>query len=223
MRTFRQWLTSSCLVLLAAAAACTSSSQTTIGPSNPAAPQILSIQPAAPEPSANPQPLTITGDRFTTGLTLLVAPPNQQAVEIPASSIEVSSSTRLQVSVVLSAEGTYSVRAKNLNEIQSNPFPFTVRKIVPGTPTISTVSPPSATRSPGPVLVTLTGANFEQGLSVTMYGPTGTPTTLIGASINSVTATSVQVSVVLNQVGLFTFQVMNPAGALSNTLSISVS
>lgn len=222
MSTLRQWLTPWCLFAVAVATSCESTTQT-LAPSNSAAPQISSVSPSAPEPNLNPQLLTITGDRFATGITLLLTPPNQSAVEVPASAIQLSSSTSLQTSLVLSLEGTYSLSVKNLNNIQSNPFPFTVRRIVPGTPTLTSLSPPTAARSAGPVIVTLTGASFETGLAVTMFSPSGSPITLIGASITSVTATSVQFSVVLNQVGLFTFQVMNPAGALSNTLSISVS
>ena len=209
--------------LLTAATACGSTKETALGPSSSSAPQVSAISPQAPEPSTNPQLISVTGDRFAPGLTLLLTSPNQPATEVSPAAIQFSNSNSFQATVVLSVEGSYSLRVRNPSNVESNSFPFNVRRIVPGTPAVTGISPSATQRSPGPVLVTITGSDFAPGLTVTMFSPSGPPTTLTGGSISGVSATSVQLSVVLNQTGLFTFQIVNPDGAVSNTLSISVS
>ena len=84
-------------------------------------------------------------------------------------------------------------------------------------PSITGVSPASPTVSAAARTLTVTGANFQTGLTLTVTPPRFGLTAL--PQLQSVTSTSFQVTLVLAVVGTYTFQVQSPSGEKSNILS----
>jgi hypothetical protein len=195
--------------------------QTPIGPGT--TPTITGVLPTPLVVNAAAQRLTIAGTNFLANLTLLVTPPNNGSVQaISGSSIQDLQSTSFQVDVVLDAPGTYGLVVRNSSGDLSATFPVQVQSGSPtGTPNIASITPVSVTHATAPVLVTLNGTNFAEGLSVVVTRPSGGPQ-VITSGFNVVTATQVQFMFALDTAGTYAFSVTNPDAQASNAVVITV-
>src|SRR3989442_1884562 len=89
--------------------------------------------------------------------------------------------------ITLNVGGQYGIRVNNPGGQQSNTFNFNVQA---ASPTISSISPTTATRSDSDQSVQVFGSNLQSGLTVTVFIPGGGTATLSGSQIQSVTSTS---------------------------------
>jgi hypothetical protein len=217
-----------CTALIAAiaiavtASACDNNDdQTPIGPGT--TPTITGVLPTPLVVHPVAQRLTISGTNFLPNLTLLVTPPNNGSVQaISGSSIQDLQASSFQADVVLDTPGTYGLVVRNSSGNTSATFPVQVQSGSPtGTPNIASITPVSVTHGTDPVLVTLNGTNFAEGLNVVVTRPSGGPQ-VITSGFNVVTATQVQFMFVLDTVGTYAFSVTNPDAQASNAVVITV-
>ena len=98
----------------------------------------------------------------------------------------------------------------------------TVQLVVAPPPVVITSISPATPASGAPQVVTVTGTGFESGLTVTMGLPGSGSTTISGSQIQSVTATSVQMTVTFGATGTYTIRVSNPDGGQSGIFEFAV-
>jgi hypothetical protein len=131
MSTFRKtWRVASVFVLgLSLTAACSSSSPSSPSSSNnPNAPRIVALAPNTPTASAAAQTITVTGERFSSGMSALFDAPNGAWTTYATS---VQSPTSLTVTVMLDRAGVWDLTVKSADGLESNEVQFNV---VAGTP-----------------------------------------------------------------------------------------
>lgn len=174
---------------------------------------VTSITPPSPAASASPQTISVTGMNFISGLTVSLTGPNHSSMTLTGAQIQNVSPGGFQMSAVLSTIGQYSLQVTNPNGgAASLPFNFNVQI---ASPAISSVSPSSPTASAGYQVITVNGANFEAGLTVTLTPPGGSPIALLATQIQNVTAATFQLRVILASVGAYSLEVTNPDGGMS--------
>jgi hypothetical protein len=83
-------------------------------------------------------------------------------------------------------------------------------------PVISSVAPQAPARSATAQVLSISGANFSDGLSLTVVEPDGRERRYTGTAIQTRRDTSFKVSVVLAATGAYTLIVTNPDGAASD-------
>jgi hypothetical protein len=82
-------------------------------------------------------------------------------------------------------------------------------------PAITNITPAAIQVSPSPQTIVFNGDSFATGLKLIVTAPSGVSTTLEGAPIQSVQPTTFQATVLVDQVGTYTFTVENLTGATS--------
>lgn len=102
------------------------------------------------------------------------------------------------------------------------PTPTPTPTPTPLTPSISSIAPLSPTASASNQTVTVSGSNFQGGLTVTIVLPSGLSSTLGGSQIQSVTSTSFQMSITLADAGNYALRANNPDAQQSNTVGFTV-
>lgn len=95
-------------------------------PSNPSAPHIVSLSPGSPKVSGTAQTLTVTGERFATGLTVTLDAPSGVWTDYSGSAINVQSSTTFTVTAMLNLVGTWDITLNNQSPNESNEVQFSV-------------------------------------------------------------------------------------------------
>jgi hypothetical protein len=183
-------------------------------------PVISSLSPSNPRASAVNQALVVSGSNFQPELMVTVVGPGGRTSTLRGSDIQNVTSGSFEMIIILADAGAYSLRVNNSNGQQSNTFSFMA---VPNgaLPSISSISPASPTASAASQTVSVSGSNFQQGLSVTVVGPGGSISTLSESQIRSVTSGSFQMIVTLRDPGAYTLRVINPNGQQSNTFSFT--
>lgn len=83
-------------------------------------------------------------------------------------------------------------------------------------PVISSVAPPAPSRSATVQVLTISGVNFSDGLSLTVVEPDGRKQSYTGPAIQARRDTSFKASVTLAALGPYTLIVTNPDGAASD-------
>jgi hypothetical protein len=184
-------------------------------------PSISSISPASPTVSNSDQNVSVSGSNFVSGLTVTVFIPGGGTATLSGSQIQSVSSGSFTMVVTLNVVGQYGIRVNNPGGAQSNTFNFTTQAAVV-TPSISSISPASPTVSNSDQNVSVSGSNFQSGLTVTVFIPGGGTATLSGSQIQGVTSGSFTMVITLNVVGQYGIRVNNPGGAQSNTFNFSV-
>ena len=184
-------------------------------------PVISSVAPVAPTGSPTGQLLTITGSNFAPGLTLIVTTPNAKKVTYSGDAIQRQKETSFDVRVVLASEGAYTMTVSNANGDTSEPFTLKVRAAM-AKPRIDSVIPEQPTKSREPQVLKVSGERFEPGLSITLTDPTGEVVVVKGAAVGALTATSFEVSVVIELAGEYGLLVTNPNGEASNNFALAV-
>jgi hypothetical protein len=119
------------VVGLAVASACSSDDNPTSpsnpgNPSNPNAPRIISLSPATPTANGTAQTITVTGERFATGLTVLLDAPTGVWTTYSGSQINLMSATTFTATVVLDRAGAWDITVHDANGVESNEVRFTV-------------------------------------------------------------------------------------------------
>ena len=205
-------------LLVAGAASCGDSGPTT--PSGPA-PEISSVDPGEVVPGPGLQTLTVSGQGFTTGFTVFVTPPNGSRTEVSSDALQGTQNLSFQISVPFETPGEYLLTVRLVSGIESNDFRVTARAAGGTVPRIDVVTPGAVQTGPGATVVTLTGANFSTGSSVTITSPDGTTNVLPASSLLSLTSTSIQLSLVFGTAGSYSVSVANSQGQSSNTTTIT--
>lgn len=125
----KRLLAASALVVgLGVASACSSDDNPTSpgNPGNPNAPRIISLSPATPTASGNAQTITVTGERFASGLTVLLDAPTGVWTTYSGSAINVQSATTFTVTVMLDRAGLWDITVHDANGVESNEVQFSV-------------------------------------------------------------------------------------------------
>ncbi|MEO7190039.1 MAG: hypothetical protein ABI051_03180 [Vicinamibacterales bacterium] len=208
------------VMLATLAAACHDTTSPTAPVTNP---QVTGVSPAALQPTAAPQVVTVSGSRFLTGLALQVVNPSRITTTISGGAIQLLDSNGFTAAVPFPTAGTYTFTVRNPNTEASTPFPVVVRAITASTPTLTAISPAGVPHSSQAAHLTLQGTNLGPGLTVSMVNSLGTLSTLAPAAVTLPTSTTVQLDVILNTPGLYGFAVSSVAGEVSNYVYLAVS
>lgn len=157
---------------------------------------LSSASPAGGKQGTNQTVVLTASNLVGSGATVLFTGPGGYTKSLSPLS---ATSTSLTVSLPLSGlnTGVYALAIENPNASPSNQVSFSV---LPGQPTVSSVSPTCAVQSNTPVLLTINGTNFAEpdsqgnSLSQVMYSADGTtfepvPTTITVVNSTTITAT----------------------------------
>jgi len=178
-----------------------------------AAPAISGVTPSALVAGSAAQTVTVTGTNFRAGLSVTFGIKGGTPTTIPGSQVSNLTATSFQIAVTVAKTGAYEFLVTNPDGQASAAFDVLARS---PSPTIASVSPSSLKASPAVQVITLTGANFSDGLSLALTFSDGTSTTVSGSSITSVTPTSVQASVILSSAGNDSIRVSTADGVASD-------
>jgi hypothetical protein len=127
--SLKRLLAASALVVgLGVASACSSDDNPTSpsNPGNPNAPRIISLSPATPTANGTAQTMTVTGERFASGLTVLLDAPTGVWTTYSGSAINVQSATTFTVTVMLDRAGVWDITVHDANGVESNEVQFSV-------------------------------------------------------------------------------------------------
>ncbi len=200
-------------------AACGKSTPTT---PSATAPRIDSISPSAIQPDPSPQAITFVGINFQPNLSLFVTAPDNSLTTLAGSDIPAVQSQSFQTNVTFGQTGSYSFVVQNPSGERSSAFTVMVQNGGgPTAPTITSISPNSLPTTSLPTPMIIQGANFAQNASVTIVDPAGTSTGIPTQGLTNTTSSTIQLSFVFNQRGVYTVFVVNPNGAASNTVLIT--
>ena len=104
--------------------ACSSSSPSSpSSANNPNAPRIVALSPSTPIASATAQTITVTGERFTSGLSVLLDAPNGVWTTYASN---VQSPTTFTVTAMLDKAGVWDITVHSADGLESNEVQFTV-------------------------------------------------------------------------------------------------
>jgi len=95
-------------------------------PSNPNAPRIAALSPQTPKATATAQTITVTGERFASGLTVLLDAPTGVWTTYSGSAITVQSPTTFTATVMLDKVGLWDITVHDASGLESNEVQFSV-------------------------------------------------------------------------------------------------
>ena len=126
--------TSALIVGLALTTACSSATNpnSPSNPSNPSAPRIGSLSPSTPIAGGTAQSFTVTGERFASGLTVLLDAPTGVWTTYSGSAINVQSATTFTATVMLDKVGVWDITVHSADGLESNEVRFSVVAAPPG-------------------------------------------------------------------------------------------
>jgi pimeloyl-ACP methyl ester carboxylesterase len=179
-------------------------------------PSISSISPSSPTVSNSDQNVQVSGSNFQSGMTVTVFFPGGGSGTLSGTQLQNVTPTSFRMVTTLNIVGTYSIRINNPSNLQSSTFNFTTRAV---SPSISNISPSGVCAQNGDRTFTVSGSNFQSGLTVTVFFPNGGSTTLSGTQIQFNSSTSFNMIVTLNVIGTYNFRVNNPNGTNSSNQS----
>lgn len=194
-------------------------------------PTVTSVAPSPVVTSPKPQALKVTGSGFASGLTVEVTLQGNTET-FTGAAIRGQASTSFEISMVLAQPGAATLVVRNTDGGVSDPFALKVEAgqtgrpegpVPQSLPSIDRVAPDKATKGSVAQLLTFSGNNFVQGLSVSVTDPTGSVTVIKGTAIDSVTREIVKLSHILDIGGEYTFLITNPSGQSSNSVVVIVS
>ena len=176
----------------------------------PPAPAVTSLAPSSATVGGQAFTLTVKGSGFVSGakvewnkspLTTTYVSGSQLTAAVPAS--------------LIAAAGSVSVTVANPSGSVSSPVTFTISP--PATPTISSLSPSSATAGGPPFTLTVNGAGFASGAFV-QWNSTKLPTTYFNA--NQLTAAVP--ATLITTAGSASLTVVNPGGLTSSPATLTI-
>jgi len=183
-------------------------------------PSVTSISPSTPQRSVTDQIVRVNGSNFASGLTVTVTFPGGGTGTLSGSQIQNRTSTRFDMLITLNATGQWCIRVNNPNGEFSNTFCFNV--VAAQTPTINSINPSSPFASNSDQNVGVSGNNFQNGMTVTIFFPGGGSGTLSGTQLQNVTPTSFTMVVTLNLSGIYGIRINNPSGLTSGIFNFTV-
>lgn len=185
-------------------------------------PRILGVVPDPLVAGLKPQSITVNGEDFRGGLTLVVTAPGGDVRNVSGPDVSGVGATTFKAMVTLDRPGAYRLAVVNTDGGKSPPFPITVSapRPAPKAPVIERVQPPEVARSQEVQVVTIRGSGFEPGLKVSITDPTGTVSTK--DVFDRAEAQVIVFRTTFEMAGTWALQVTNASGAASNTVSITV-
>ena len=186
---------------------------------NVSEPKINGVQPEKVTMSAKPQQITVSGQDFRDGLTLVVTTPGGQPKNFSGADIVGRAATGFRVSIAFDAAGPYELVVLNTDGGKSSPFRIDV-KAASSAPVIDRIQPPEIARSQEAQLLTLRGAGFEPGLRLSVTDPTGTVS--VKESFDRLEPTIVVAKLVFEVSGTYALMVSNPSGGQSNSITLTI-
>jgi hypothetical protein len=115
------------VITLGLTAACSNSSTpSSPTPPDPGAPRIVSLSPGTPSSSGTAQTITVTGERFASGLTVLLDAPTGVWTTYSGAAITVQSATTFTVKVMLDKAGVWDITLHSAAGLESNEMQFSV-------------------------------------------------------------------------------------------------
>jgi hypothetical protein len=93
---------------------------------SPSAPSIGSLSPGTPTASGTAQTLTVTGERFAGGLTVLLDAPDGVWTTYSGSAINVQSATTFTATAMLNKVGLWDITLHSADGLESNEVQFSV-------------------------------------------------------------------------------------------------
>jgi hypothetical protein len=182
-------------------------------------PKINSVQPEKLTMSAKPQQVTVSGQDFREGLTLVVTTPGGQPKNYSGADIVGRGPSVFRVSIPFDAVGPYELVVMNTDGGKSSPFKIEVKGSAVA-PTIDRIQPAEIARSQEAQLLTLRGTGFEPGLKLSVTDPTGSVT--VKDAFDRLEPTIAVVRLVFEVSGTYALIVTNPTGGQSNSISITI-
>jgi uncharacterized protein YxjI len=186
-------------------------------------PSISSISPS-PVPASNSDELiTISGSNFQSGVTLTFHDTNGTAYPSVSSKLTFVSATEVTYELNDAIDsGTWTVYATNPGGLTSSTVNFNVAAAAL-TPSISSISPSPMPASNSDELITISGSNFQSGVTLTFHDTNGTAYPSVSSKLTFVSAT--EVTYKLNDAidsGTWTVYATNPGGLTSSTVNFNV-
>ncbi|MGH9847384.1 MAG: alpha/beta fold hydrolase, partial [Blastocatellia bacterium] len=196
----------------------------TVNPVDNFDPVIRGISPASPVATRGNQNVTVNGSNFLSGLTVTVFFPSGSTGTLSGAQIQNVTATSFTMVIDFNGNpGSYGIRVNNPNNRQSTTFNFTAQP-VPLDPVIIGITPSSPIATRGDQNVQVNGNNFQSGLSVTAFFPSGGARVLSGTQIRNLSSMSFTLVIDFNgNPGSYSIQVSNPNGRLSNQFGFTVS
>ena len=182
-------------------------------------PKITGIQPEKLTVSAKPQQITVSGQDFRDGLTVVVTTPGGQPKNLSGADIVGRGPTAFRMSFLFDAVGPYEFVVLNSDGGKSPPFRIDVKSAAVA-PVIDRIQPPEIARSQEAQLLTLRGAGFESGLRLSLTDPTGSVS--VKDAFDRLEPTIVVVRLVFEVSGTYSLMVTNPSGGQSNSISLTI-
>jgi hypothetical protein len=137
------------------------------------APSISSVTPASPSPSSTGQTLTITGWNFSTSPNVTL---RDRTTGVVYANRQLTSATSGQITLTFTFSAPshdWSVEVTNVDGQASGAFRFSVGAAASPAPSIAGIQPQTITLTDAAQLVTVTGANFQNGATITLTSPRG--------------------------------------------------
>ena len=182
-------------------------------------PKINGVVPDKPVVAAKPLQVTVNGEDFRSGLTLMVTTPGGQVRQFAGVDIVNPRPTSFSVSFAFDALGTYEFVVINQDGGKSPPFRIQSQKQSKA-PWIDRVEPAELSRSAEPQVVTLFGGNFEPGVRVSITDPTGTVT--VKDTIDRLEPQRLILRLPFEVSGTYALMVTNVSGTSSNSVAINI-
>lgn len=185
-------------------------------------PRINSVQPEKIAVSAKAQQVTVVGEDFRAGLTLVVTTPAGAPRSLSGSAIAGLSATTFRTSIAFDAVGPYELVVMNTDGGKSSPFRIDVRAAAPAAaaPVIERIQPAEIGRSQETQVLTLRGSGFQTGMKLNLTDPTGTVS--VRDVFDRLEPTIAVVRLVFEVSGTYGLSVTNPGGRVSNSVSITI-
>lgn len=211
------------LVVLAVALGFAASCDKANSPTTPGGtgPMIREIQPSVILAGPQAQSITVKGDNFATGLSLIVSRPDGTSRTVQGNDIEALDATSFRTTIVFDALGTYAFMVRSANGTDSPTFNLAVQATL-GQPQLLSVTPSSTSLSQSSQLLLFQGVNLATPFSVTVTDPDGFATILGPESVNGASSTTFQITFTPNKRGAWSFSIRTSSGSASNSVIVSV-
>jgi pimeloyl-ACP methyl ester carboxylesterase len=185
------------------------------------APSITSISPTTPASDSNDQNVTVFGANFQQNLNVTATFPGGGSAPLSGTQIQNVTPNSFVMRITLGATGTWSIRVNNPDGTHSNDFSFAVANGAQN-PAVTAIDPSVVSASSTDQDVTVVGNNFQSNLNVIVTFPSGGTSTLSGAQIRNVSATSFIMRITANAAGSWKLRVVNPDGGQGNNFNFTV-
>jgi hypothetical protein len=199
-----------------AGAGCRSTTSQTVPTTT--APQVNSISPSSVLGTGDVK-LHFIGSNFSSGMFVKVTSPSGVVSLVAAPNLTGLTSGAFDMTLTASETGVYTFVLQNPDGNLSASALFPVQATA-DSPIVQTVTPNIPVSSPQLQTLLVTGLSFDDALTVRLLDPTGF--TVNTAVVGFVQPTQFQVSTTLSKKGVYQMSVINPSGAISNTVSVTV-